>query len=209
MEPISITFRFLVTFLASMLFGLERQRAHKPIGFGTYAFVAVGSCGLAIVSEILAPENPLSLLGAIITGIGFLGAGAMIKLNDKIFGATTAASIWIFAAFGLIVGTGEYLTALFIYVFVWIIIIIDRYFERRNIGSYQKKISITTKRIMSIEDIETNLKNIVELKLISLELNKNSNRQTATFLIEGSKEDINNIPKRLMNKKGFESFKIE
>ena len=83
MELTAIIFDFLVTFLASLAFGIQRQKSHKPIGFGTFTLVSVGACALSIIAELLSPENPLSLMGAIMTGIGFLGAGAMIKSNDK------------------------------------------------------------------------------------------------------------------------------
>jgi putative Mg2+ transporter-C (MgtC) family protein len=99
--------RFIITFVFSVIFGLERQRAHKPVGFGAFTFVAVGSCALSITAINLYPDNPLSLLGAIVTGIGFLGAGALIKTTDKIFGFTSAAAVWLFAIFGLVVGVGN------------------------------------------------------------------------------------------------------
>ena|SRR5659263_171028 len=100
MELLIILLRLTLTFALSLIFGYERQRSHKPIGFGTFIFVSVGSCGLAITATILS-ENPLPLLGSVVTGIGFLGAGALIKTNEKTFGFTTAASVWLFAIFGI------------------------------------------------------------------------------------------------------------
>ena len=69
--------QLLVASLA-LVFGLARQRRGKPIGFGTFIFVSVGSCSLAVVALQLSPANPLPLLGAVVTGIGFRGAGALI-----------------------------------------------------------------------------------------------------------------------------------
>ncbi|MCX6706574.1 MAG: MgtC/SapB family protein [Candidatus Woesearchaeota archaeon] len=157
MEPQIILFRFAITFVLSFLYGLERQRAHKPTGFGTFIFVAVGSCGLAITAMTMNTDNPLSLLSAIVTGIGFLGAGALIKTTDKIFGFTTAASIWVFAIFGLIIGVGDYLVGMIIYALVWVIILSDNYLEKKGIGSYQRKILITTNRIMNEKDVREQL----------------------------------------------------
>jgi len=111
MELSIVLIRLVLTFALSYLFGLDRQRSHKPIGFGTFIFVGIGSCGLAIAAVDIYPENPLLLLSAIVTGIGFLGAGALIKTTDKIFGFTTAASIWIVAAIGMTVGFGNYALA--------------------------------------------------------------------------------------------------
>jgi len=87
MELSIILLRLTITFALSLIFGYERQRSHKPIGFGTFIFVSLGSCGLALTATIL-NDNPLPLLGSIVTGIGFLGAGALIKTNEKTFGLT-------------------------------------------------------------------------------------------------------------------------
>src|SRR3990167_3502886 len=132
----TIFFRVTIVFLAALLFGVQRQRSHKPIGFGTFTFVSTGSCVLAIISLLLAPTEPLPLLGAIITGIGFLGAGALIKTTDKIFGFTSAASIWVFAILGLIIGLGKYKEGFIVYSMIWITILVDGYLEHHAIGSY-------------------------------------------------------------------------
>lgn len=152
MDLTTIILRFFIVFILSSIFGIERQRSHKPIGFATFIFVSIGSCGLAITSTILNLENPTPLLAAIITGIGFLGAGALIKTTDKIFGFNTAASIWIFAIFGLTIGIGQYLIGSILYGLIWIIVLGDRYLEKKGIGSYQKKITIVTKKIIQEKD---------------------------------------------------------
>ena len=90
MDVIVIFLRLSITFFLSLVFGLERQYSHKPIGFGTFTFVAAGSSSLAIVAVALGFEHSIPLLSAIVTGIGFLGAGALIKTSDKIFGLTSA-----------------------------------------------------------------------------------------------------------------------
>src|SRR3990172_6125755 len=108
-ETLEIVLRFSITFILSLVFGLERQTAHNPVGFGTFNFVAVGSCALGITAVLINSADPFGLLSAIVTGIGFLGAGALIKSNDRVFGFTTAASIWILAIFGLTIGIGDYL----------------------------------------------------------------------------------------------------
>lgn len=149
MNTVTILERFMITFVMSMAFGIERQMSNKPIGFGTFTFVAIGSCGLALTASMLEVENPIPLLAAIITGIEFLGAGALIRTTDKIYGFTSAASIWIFAIIGLIIGSGFLAIGSIIYLIVWIVIMIDKVLERRKIGSYQKKIEIISKKNLS------------------------------------------------------------
>ncbi len=202
--------RLVITFILALVFGIERQSAHKPIGFGTFTFVSVGSCALAITAISISTENPMPLLAAIVTGIGFLGAGAMIKTTDKIFGVTTAASIWTFAILGLVVGIGEYEIAAAVYFLIWFVIIIDRNLEKRGIGSYQKKIIITTNKLIEeklIRDIISN--STKKYKLIGVDINKKENKLSIVYLIEGKKEDINKIPDKLFKNIWFSSCKIE
>ncbi len=205
-----IIFRFLITLVASLLFGMERQKSHKPITFGTFIFVATGACALSITAIIWSPDNPLPLLGTIVTGIGFLGAGAMIKTNDKIMGATTAASIWLFAIFGLSIGAGEYTIGSLIYIVVWIVVIIDRYLAEKGIGSYQRRLLLRTNKLVNEKEIrKIILTEAKKNKLISVEVDKSNSKLTIEYLIEGSKQHINKIPKRLYNEEWFDWCKIE
>lgn len=95
--------------LAGGIVGLERQWQGKPIGIrtsvliclGTYVFVAIGS---AIVTGT---ADPTRIIGQVITGIGFLGAGVMLTRDGMVVGATSAASIWVLAAIGVVIGTGS------------------------------------------------------------------------------------------------------
>ncbi len=211
MEISVILLRLIITFVLSTLFGIERQRSHKPIGFGAFIFVSVGACGLAITATVLDSENPLPLLGAIVTGIGFLGAGALIKTNDKTFGFTTAASIWVFAIFGIATGVGEYFIGFSIYIFTWIVIFFDRFFENKGIGHYQKKLIINTNRIVDETEIKNQLLSVGSnrSKFISIDVDKTNSKISVTYLIEGTAEEIYRIPKALFEKDWFDSCKIE
>lgn len=211
MEMPVIIWRFILTFLLASLFGIERQRSHKPIGFGTYIFVAVGSCSLAIVAETLNYENPLPLLGAIVTGIGFLGAGALVRTSDKIFGFTTAASIWVFAIFGVVIGTGQYFVGAVLYALIWAVVFYDKYLEVHGIGSYQRKLILTTSKIVNEKEIkkELLLAGVHTHKMISIEIDKKNNRYVITYLIEISRENANKLPQKIFDKDWFESCRIE
>jgi len=208
MDMQTMVIRFGLIFILSLAFGLERQRAHKPIGFGTYMFVAMGACGLGVAAMIISPQNPLPLLGASVTGIGFLGAGALIKTGDKIFGFTSAASIWLFSIVGLTVGVGEYLIGIIIFGMVWIVLGIDRYFQLRGIGSYQKKLILTANRNIKTEDLESLLSNR-NYKIEEIDVNKKTGIHTIVMHVEGSKEYMNDVPKKLFKTDWVESFRIE
>ncbi len=210
MDAYVILLQLFATFLFSFLFGFERQRAHKPVGFGTYVFVATGACALAIAGTILAPGNSLPLLGSIITGIGFLGAGALIRTSDKIFGFMSAAAIWLFAIFGLLIGTGQYFIAGIVYAIVWLVVLYDLRLECRGVGSYQRRLVLTTNRIINQKEVKTMLLLATKNhKLISVEIDKGGKKLTFIYLIEGGKEAINAIPEKLYEKEWLESCKIE
>lgn len=208
MELAVVGLRFGVTFILSLLFGLERQYSHKPIGFGTYTFVAIGSTSMAIIAVSLGFEHSIPLLSAIVTGIGFLGAGAMIKTNEKIFGLTSAASIWAFAIFGLVIGIGEYIIGITLYGLIWTVVISDRLLERYGIGSYQKKVTIQTQKIVNIKEV-ANAAGIKKFKLIDIDIDKIHHKMILHLYVEGQKEDINKIPDRLISQDWFEDVKIE
>ena len=207
-EPWVIVQRFLIVFFMSLLFGVERQLSHKPIGFGTYTFVSVGSCGLTITALLLKIENPLPLLAAIITGIGFLGAGALIRTADKIFGFTSAASIWIFAIIGLVIGTGQFFIGLFMYGVIWVVIFIDKFFERRRIGSYQKKLAITATKYLSKKEL-IDLLDTKKIKVFNMQFDKRNEEYTVGVLVEGTRKAINEIPQKLMQQKEIAALKID
>src|SRR3989344_3034343 len=209
METLTIATRFLIVFVLSSLFVLKRQRAHKPVSFGTFIFVSLGSCALTLIATSIDINNRIVIIGSIVTGIGFLGAGALIRNNDKIFGFTTAASIWIMAIFGLIIGIGEYLTGILVYAAMWIIVIIDKRLEEKGIGTYERKITINTNKIINEKEIVSIINGDTRKKLININVDKKLNKLSLTYLIAGKKEDINSIPQKLFDKPWFESFKVE
>ncbi len=197
----------LLTLGMAFFFGLERQYSHKPIGFGTFIFVAVGACGLTIAAASLS-ENPLPLLSGIVTGIGFLGAGALIKTTDKIFGFMTAASIWLFAIVGVVIGLEEYRLGISIYAIVWLVVLIDRFLARRGIGSYQKKITIRTNKLVNVREITSAL-GMEKHKLVSVDINKKDKKMTLQILVTGKRAEINKVSEHLLGKEWFDSVMIE
>ncbi len=120
---VPIGLRLLASLLAGGLIGLERSYHGRPAGFRTHTLVCLSTCLLMLVTvyePYWFPEvsqgrvtiDPTRLAQGIMTGIGFLGAGAIIKEGFSVRGLTTAASIWITAAIGILVGIGFYFPAL-------------------------------------------------------------------------------------------------
>lgn len=114
-----VVFRLLLTVILAGLIGLERESRHRPAGLRTNILVGIGSC-LIMLSSIYLSEvdggDAFRLASGIMTGVGFLGAGVVIRGNgdkESVQGITTAATIYIVAIIGLTVGLGFYLAAIF------------------------------------------------------------------------------------------------
>jgi putative Mg2+ transporter-C (MgtC) family protein len=206
----TVFLRMLATFVAALLFGLERQRSHKPVSFGTFIFVSMGSCALGIIAISETLQNPASLLAAIVTGIGFLGAGALVRQNDKVYHFTTAAAIWLFAILGLTIGIGEYAIAWLIYSGVWIVILFDHHLESRGIGYFQRHILVTTNKMVD-EKVLAGLfiKHAKSHKLLKAELNKESHEMTLDYVVTGRRERLNALLRELYKEEWFKSAKTE
>ena len=96
------------------LIGFEREITHKPAGLRTHIFVCMGSCLFTIASFCLLPEDLVGSFDAtriaagIVAGISFIGAGSIIASKGDVRGLTTASSLWVVAAIGLMVVLGNY-----------------------------------------------------------------------------------------------------
>jgi len=154
-DPVVATVRLLIVFLLAFGIGLERQLRRKPVGLGTFIFVSTGACALAILAVDLEEQNPLPLLGGVITGIGFLGAGALIRSNDRVFGFTTAALVWAIAALGVAGGAGLYHLVFANYAILWAVILADRFLEGRGFGSHAKIVHMTIANPITAEDLNS------------------------------------------------------
>ena len=107
------TARLLLALLLSLAVGAEREFRHKPAGLRTVTMVGVGSClftlaGVAAFSSAGDTTSMSRLIQGIVTGIGFLGAGTIIREHVHVEGLTTAATIWAVAAIGLTCALGEF-----------------------------------------------------------------------------------------------------
>ena len=120
---VPIALRLLASVLVGGLIGLERSYHGRPAGFRTHTLVCMSTCLLMLVtvyephwfpevSQGRVTIDPTRLAQGIMTGIGFVGAGAIIKEGFSVRGLTTAASIWITAAIGILTGVGFYFAAL-------------------------------------------------------------------------------------------------
>ncbi|WP_439543777.1 MgtC/SapB family protein [Hyphomicrobium sp.] len=99
--------------LLGTLIGVERELRNKPAGISTHCFVMAGACLFTFISTVADPNSPARIAAQVVSGVGFLGAGMIIKSeNDSVRNLTTAAAIWFAAAVGMAIGIGWYAIAI-------------------------------------------------------------------------------------------------
>jgi putative Mg2+ transporter-C (MgtC) family protein len=147
--------RLALSALLGSFIGFERERLAWAAGLRTHMLVCVGSCLIMIVSaygfaDVTAPGvglDPSRMAAQVVSGIGFLGAGAIMARGEIVRGLTTAASVWSVAGIGLAVGGGLYIPAVAATVIILIILAGIKPLERRFIGSRQlRALVILTER---------------------------------------------------------------
>lgn len=109
--------KLLTALVCGGIVGFERERKHKVAGFKTNILICTGAMLFTATSLLIAESSaydPLRVISYVVSGIGFLGAGAIFKSHDRVHGLTTAAFIWCISAIGVIVGCGGYSIALLI-----------------------------------------------------------------------------------------------
>ena len=118
--------KILLSFILGSLIGIEREKHHKPVGLRTTSLICVGATYITIIILKYSPEEIARVLAAIITGLGFLGAGTIIANGKTIKGLTTAALVWVMALVGVGIGLGEYVLSLLTTGLFFVILMIKR-----------------------------------------------------------------------------------
>jgi len=123
----------LAAIVCGTIIGLEREAKHKPAGLRTVSLICLGSTIFTLVSILIAADAPADrgrIAAQVATGVGFLGAGAIIREHGAILGLTTAATIWVVAAIGVLIGAGYAAGGLAITIIVVTMLIGERFLDR-------------------------------------------------------------------------------
>lgn len=113
--------------ILGFLVGWERESRGSPAGDRTYALIALGAATVTTIAVDEFPDRAAQLIAGVITGVGFLGAGVIMRqTTGEVRGLTTAASLWSVAAIGIVAGTGDYLMAVAITGLILLILVWER-----------------------------------------------------------------------------------
>jgi len=147
-----IAMRLMIATILSGIIGYEREIHGRAAGLRTTILVGVGSCLIMITSINMhamymgiANVDPSRIPAQVISGIGFLGAGTILRFHASVRGLTTAAGLWAVAGIGIAIGCGFYSAAFLTTAFIFIVLVVLSHFERR--------ITRSTERVLNIEAV--------------------------------------------------------
>jgi len=167
------------------IIGFQREKTDRPAGMRTHSLVCLGSTAFTLVSYLgffsFASTDYARVAAGVVTGIGFIGAGAIFRRGPLVKGVTTAASIWIVAAIGMALGVKLYYLALLVTVLGYIILTAVKYFEDRFISPPTYSIKITA------DDTLTDFKKmdeiLTQLAIIRTRICRTGDEKTLDLLI--------------------------
>ena len=141
-QNVELVLRLLLAAATGAAIGAQREWTGKPegplspksaAGLRTLALISTGAALFAIVSEYgFTGGNPSMIAAGVVTGVGFLGAGAILHLRNGVEGLTTAASVWVAAGIGLAAGAGFYLISILVTLIVLVILFVPHIAPRSN-----------------------------------------------------------------------------
>jgi putative Mg2+ transporter-C (MgtC) family protein len=142
-ELIDVLIKLAVSLLIGLIIGGERQYRNKSAGFRTIALICLGATVFTILSDKVGVTTGGSRIAAnVVTGIGFLGAGAIMREGMNVTGLTTASTIWLAAALGMAVGIGEYGLASLVMILTFIVLTVLERFQNWFFKVVKKTIEI-------------------------------------------------------------------
>lgn len=232
MEYIDILTRILSALLLGFIIGLEREMTNKYAGLRTNILVCLGACIFTIisiygfptfadgdnviVSQATGVRDTARIAAQVVTGIGFIGGGTVLRHGANVFGLTTAATLWVAASIGMACGAGMYSVAIIGTILSIITLVSVRVFEKNILVSSTKNTKRLRVNITCINEKSDNIYNYLienysHLREISKKLNKQDENLTKINVILDvvGKKPIQAMYKTFQKVEGIESISIQ
>ena len=232
MEYIDILIRILSALLLGFIIGLEREMTNKYAGLRTNILVCLGACIFTIisiygfptfsdgdnviVSQATGVRDTARIAAQVVTGIGFIGGGTVLRHGANVFGLTTAATLWVAASIGMACGAGMYSVAIIGTILSIITLVSVRVFEKNILVSSTKNTKRLRVNITCINEKSDNIYNYLienysHLREISKKLNKQDENLTKINVILDvvGKKPIQAMYKTFQKVEGIESISIQ
>lgn len=220
-QTLTILFRITLAVVLAFIPGLERELTGKFAGLRTHILVCLGACVFTILSiygfkmhiapDVIGTNDPARIAAQVITGIGFIGAGTVMRHGSNVFGITTAATLWVCAAIGMSCGCGEYVTAIIASLATLVVLISIRRLEKnllskRKISYKDYEISITAS-IEACDNIEMIFENSFK-KIFKLNKKLINNSELRYSAVVSTKKTFKEINEYFKNLSCIESIEI-
>jgi len=212
-------FRLSLSFIAGAIVGLDREKRMHPAGLRTHTLICMGATMVMLIS-IFIPQtfvnfqngDPGRIAAQAVSGIGFLGAGAIIKYGVNVKGLTTAASIWLIATVGLAIGCGLYVTSGICILFILFVLkgldyLEKRLFSHKSVKNFIVEMRGHAPQIQGFESVMREYK----IKVLSTDLSYNIDKdiKVYNFVIEISdKVNIEDLNLRVSGEENFISYRM-
>jgi len=215
-----IVIRLGIAALLGMLVGFERERQNQPAGLRTHTILAIGSCLAMTISinmafqfmPLINTSDPARLAAQVVSGIGFLGAGAILRYGTNVKGLTTATSLWTIAMVGLAVGAGHYFAGLATTAMLLVILVLLNVIEKKMIKVYETiTLSVTAENNPTlVEDLLALFKQMKKKVLsVSVDSDISGNDQTVNLIMKTLENDpMDDIREGLKSVKGVTRYKL-
>lgn len=224
---LSIMIRIFSAMLLGFAVGLEREMTNKYAGLRTNILVCLGACVFTLISiygfpmvsvtgEEFGTRDTARVAAQVVTGIGFIGGGTVLRHGATVFGLTTAATLWMSASIGMACGAGMYGVAILSTVVAILVLVSVRVFEKNVLVSSTKnqkrlKINISCDSSKSNDIYDYMVENYPRLREISKKQNKNDDNisKISVTIDINSKMPIQSMYKALQKLDGMESISIQ
>lgn len=211
LDILGICLRLLCAMLVGMVIGTEREYTNRPAGMRTHILVALGACAVMITGQLLfqqysaygATPDPARLGAQVITGVGFLGAGTILRDGTNVKGLTTAASLWTVACLGLAAGAGFYSVALIGMGFIFVTLTIFEVLQHKLMGPHIGG----SRYVIQTEQIDSGLDAVRQCaKRFRCDIHDMSANHTESGFIISFSGEFNGIRAGKRRKKFFEAL---
>ncbi|MGB8952537.1 MAG: MgtC/SapB family protein [Candidatus Aminicenantales bacterium] len=200
-----IIFKLFLAILLGGLIGLEREFSQKPAGLRTNILICAGSAMMVILSQMMLEGkgantgDALRIAAGVITGMGFIGAGAIIQSRGIVHGLTTASTLWAVAGLGLVIGAGYYLVGT---VFSGLVILtlvllrrLEESFLKKGLHHYRLKVKDSPDWLSRLRELTSH----IGIKLEEISLKKEGELALINFQFSSSAGKEEEFSRKLMN----------